>query len=443
MSYAPTPAQDKAADLLAGTATHVLLRGGARSGKSFEATRTTAVRGLLAPGSSHVILRQKFNHLKPSIILDTMPKVLKLCYPELPFYDSMLNKTDWLLELPNKSRIWFGGLDDKERTEKILGQEHATIQMEEVSQISYASRNKAVTRLAQNCGLKLLAMYTMNPPKISHWTYRMFIKKQEPDSGTPLARPDNYVTIKMNPADNPHLAAQYLAELDDLTAKDRKRFRDGDFLPQVDGALWTLEDRVEADGKRVPGIDSLRVAKGQLPSMRRITINIDPSGCSGEEDVRSDEIGLTATGLGVNNHGYLLEDASGHYSPEQWARKAVEMFDRHEADCVIGEKNYGGDMVRATVHAHRSHVPFKLVTATRGKVVRAEPISALYDKGVVHHVGTFVDLEDQLCEFSTAGYGGDTSPDRADSMIWGFTELMTGVQVQAGMLLSSRNRAAA
>lgn len=418
-----TDAQEQAADLIVdGGATHVLLRGGSRSGKTFEICNTNLERAVVCPGSSHTILRQKFNHLKASIIMDTMPKVIRLAFPDLPQGDRMLNKTDWFLELPNKSRIWYGGLDDKERTEKILGQEHSTITLNECSQISYMSRNKAITRLAQNVGLKLLALYDCNPPRMGHWLYKMFIKKVEPESGMKLSNPDNYATMQMNPVHNPYLAPEYIEELQNLPAKDRKRFLDGEFLPQVEGALWTQEM-----------LDKNRVSREQLPEMERITVNIDPSGCSGPEDTRSDEIGLTVTGKGRDKKGYLLEDASGHMSPEQWARAAGVLFDKWDADIIVGEKNYGGDMVRANVQAHRTSLPFKLVTASRGKHQRAEPVSNLYQQGKIKHCGIFVDLEDQLCEFSNAGYGGETSPDRADSAIWGFTELFLGAR-HYGML---------
>lgn len=422
MSFTKTDAQERAADLIVGPATHILLRGGSRSGKTFEICRTNLFRAAICPESSHTILRQKFNHLKASIVLDTMPKVLRLCFPDLPQGDRMLNKTDWFLEFPNKSRVWYGGLDDKERTEKILGQEHSTITLNECSQITYASRNKAVTRLAQNVGLRPKALYDCNPPRMGHWIYRLFMKKIEPESGAALSNPDNYATMQMNPLDNPYLAPEYLTELDNLPAKDRKRFRDGEFQPQVEGALWTQEM-----------LDKNRVAKSQLPHMKRITVNIDPSGCSGPEDTRSDEVGLTVTGKGSDNKGYLLADHTGHMSPEQWGRAAVTLFDDWEADVIIGEKNYGGDMVRAVVQACRHNVPFKLVTASRGKHVRAEPVSSLYQQGKIKHMGIFVDLEDQLCEFSNAGYGGEISPDRADSAIWGFTELFIGSKTY-GML---------
>jgi phage terminase large subunit len=155
---------------MTGDAKHVMLVGGSRSGKTFVALRALIIRATLAPKSRHVVLRFRFNHVKSSVILDTFPKVMALCFPQLTY---TLDKTDWYATLPNGSQIWFGGLDDKDRTEKILGQEYATIFFNECSQIPLSARNMAVTRLAQNCmavvggqqrQMRLKAFYDCNPP---------------------------------------------------------------------------------------------------------------------------------------------------------------------------------------------------------------------------------------------------------------------------------------
>jgi phage terminase large subunit-like protein len=119
----------------------------------------------------------------------------------------------------------------------------------------------------------------------------------------------------------------------------------------------------------------------------------------------------------------LLEDLSGHFGPKQWAQIAVSAYERHKADRIVAERNYGGAMVEAVIRAEDSRVPFSEVVATRGKVVRAEPIAAIYEQGNIHHIGYFPEIEDQLLAMTTAGYQGLKSPDRADALIWGFTEL--------------------
>jgi hypothetical protein len=420
--------QVEANHLLGSAATHILLRGGARSGKTLLLCRAIIQRALKASGSTHAIFRHRFNHLKASIIFGTMPFVIENCYPGLlPSNDEMLNKTDWFLELPNGSCIYYGGLDDKLRTEKILGQEHATIYLNECSQISYSARNMAMTRLAQKTlvdatglPLALKAYYDCNPPTTGHWTYGLFMQGVEPLSRKPHANPRAFATLQINPWDNlDNLPPETIAILEALPERERKRFLEGEFLPAVVGALWTLDHILRV---QPPKNDTERDAL--IQKMRRICIAIDPSGCSGPEDKRSDEIGILVCGKGEDGNGYVLEDASGHYSPEQWGKIAVELFDKWEADIVVGESNFGGEMVRATARVHRRSLPFKLVRASKGKAVRAEPISAHYALNKVFHVGAFPDLENQMLEFTAAGFQGEKSPDRADSMVFALTELM-------------------
>ena len=421
-----TPKQIEARKLLNGPAKHILLRGGSRSGKTFILCRNILARAGKAPGSTHTILREHFNHLKHSIIFDTMPKVLKICWPMAVM---RLDKTDWFHELPNGSKIIYGGLDDKERTEKILGQEHSTLALNECSQITYGARNKAITRLAQNSGLALKAYYDCNPPTKGHWTYSLFMKKQEPTSGEALANPENYATMQMNPGDNlANLPPDYVAELNALPARDRVRFLAGEFADQVENALWDLDAL-----QRMAMPKTERERDAFLAKMRRVVVAIDPSGCDGDEDTRSDEIGIVVAGIDYEGIGYVLEDASGHYSPEAWARKALDLFDAWRADTIIGEINYGGDMIRAVIQAARKSAPFKKITASRGKHVRAEPISSEYERKRVKHVGRFPDLEEQYGNFSTSGYGGEHSPDRADAAIFALTELMLGKQTRVGL----------
>jgi hypothetical protein len=137
-----------------------------------------------------------------------------------PRLECKQDKASWFWELPNGSQIWFGGLDDKERTEKVLGNEYASIFLNECSQIGLAARNLVVTRLAQNIGLKLLAAYDENPPVSTHWTHRLFIEKRDASSPyAPLRNPESYAALQMNPADNaPNLPASYLEELQSLPA---------------------------------------------------------------------------------------------------------------------------------------------------------------------------------------------------------------------------------
>jgi phage terminase large subunit-like protein len=134
-------------------------------------------------------------------------------------------------------------------------------------------------------------------------------------------------------------------------------------------------------------------------------------------------VGIAVGALGTDGKGYLLADLSGRHSPEQWAAIVNDAYTRFNADIVVAEGNFGGDMVRAVLQANNPDLPFKEVTASRGKVVRAEPFSTLYQRGRIHHVGYFPEAEDQFCGMTTSGYQGLRSPDRADTIIWAWAEL--------------------
>lgn len=409
-SFSLTPKQIEANRLLGSAATHSMLYGGSRSGKTFLIMRAIVMRAL-AHKSRHACLRYRFNHIKASIIYDTLPKVMELCFPGVADH-CKLDKSDWFYTLPNESEIWFGGLDEKERTEKILGQEYASLFLNECSQIPWTSRNMAITRLAQNTPLRLRAFYDCNPPGDAHWTCRVFLHKLDPDTRKPLAEPDNYVATVMNPRDNlNNLPAEYLKELESLPERQRMRFLLGQFTSSLDNALWTVES-----------IDNAR-HDGGLPDMQRIVIAVDPSGASGEEDKRSDEVGIVVVGLGVDGRGYVLEDLSGRHGPRQWGQIVATAFDRHDADCVVAEVNYGGAMVGEVMRTARPRTPFREVRASRGKWVRAEPVALLFDQKKAMLAGRFPELEDQMLSMTTAGYMGDRSPDRLDAAVWGLTEL--------------------
>lgn len=419
-----TAQQMLAQEVMTSDATDIGLGGGSRSGKTFEFCFAVATRALKAPESRHAILRFRQNAITKAVVNDTWPKMLQLCYPGV-YNEKRMNKTLGFYTMPNDSQVWFGGLDDKERVEAILGNEYATMYFNECSQIPWTSIEKALTRLAMVCPpLKLKAYYDFNPPSKRHWTYKYFIDKVMPSTGQPLLQPDLVNFLFMNPLDNKaNLDPAYLDRLNAMSPKQRKRFFLGQFADEDADALFQ-----EAD------FDTHRCMGGEhdpLPDMVRVTVNVDPMGMQDDdEDTKSDEIGITVTGLGTDGCAYLLEDLSGHYGPSKWSAIVGDAFRRHLADSVIAEANYGGGMVRFTIEAGNSGgeaIPVKLVTASRGKVLRAEPISALYKKGKVRHHGHFPEAEEQACDFYPDGYKGPKSPDRWDSVVFGITELFPGL----------------
>jgi phage terminase large subunit-like protein len=414
-----TAKQVEALKAFAGRAKHIMLEGGSRSGKTFLAVRVIVIRALAAPKSRHALLRLRFSHIKNSIIRDTLPRVMELCFPGVAWH---LDKTDWYVKFQNGSELWFGGLDDKERTEKILGMEFATIFLNECSQISYASRNLVLTRLAQqaetyvdghNIPLRRFFIYDCNPPSQAHWTYQVFHRLTDPDTKATLDG-GQYVVVKLNPDDNrANLPDDYFETLDALPARLRKRFRDGEYADTSEHALWTEEI-----------IDARRV--DEAPDFIRIVIAVDPSGAD-DTDHPNDPIGIVACGLGTDGRGYLIEDCTIKAGPKTWGEVATTAYDRHEADIIVGETNYGGEMVKFVVRAAKPDVPFKKVTASRGKHVRAEPISSLTEQDKIRFFGRFPDLEDELIALTSVGYLGQGSPNRADAFVWAMTELFPGI----------------
>lgn len=190
----------------------------------------------------------------------------------------------------------------------------------------------------------------------------------------------------------------------------------GELLDDIEGALWQLAR-----------IDELRVS--EEPMLVRIVVAIDPSVSSGDE---SAETGIVVAGVSESGEGYVLEDDSMRGTPAQWGLRAIDAYRRWRADRIIGEGNNGGEMIEHVIRSIDRSVSYSMVTASRGKITRAEPVSALYEQGRVHHVGTFAQLEDQMTSWLPGI--GMASPDRMDALVWALSELMLGAQANARAL---------
>lgn len=226
-----------------------------------------------------------------------------------------------------------------------------------------------------------------------------------------LEPPENAIIRKVNYDQNLMFPKELELERQHDEKSNRARYShiwDGSYEPQAVDAIW---DRVTIHNNR----------RDVAPEMGRIVVAVDPAGSTGPN---SDLTGIVVVARGdEDNHGYVLEDASMKGTPKQWAERVVALHDRWEADAVVAERNYGGDLVEAVIKAVRPTVRYIAVNATRAKHVRAEPISALYTLGRVHHVGTFPELENEMCLMTAHGYEGNGSPDRVDAAVWGLTEL--------------------
>jgi phage terminase large subunit-like protein len=215
-----------------------------------------------------------------------------------------------------------------------------------------------------------------------------------------------------------NLAPSFIKSITDKYAGTRlgRQELSAEILDDVPDALWTRS-----------ALDRDRRKPKEIPPLKRIVIAIDPAAKKNETPEEGAATGIIVAGVGEDNRGYILDDATCRESPNGWARMAVACYDRYSGDCIVGEINNGGDMVAATVRAVRPTVPFREVHASKGKWTRAEPIAALYEQGRISHVGTFASLEDEMVNFGPNGMVGDASPDRVDALVWALTELFPAI----------------
>jgi len=241
----------------------------------------------------------------------------------------------------------------------------------------------------------------MNPSYKSHWIYNRFVKYPREDT--------KYIhTTYLDNQNN--LSPSFIAQAERTRTENLHRYNHlflGHWLEDAEGMLWNRQI-----------IERLRMANP--PQLERIVVSVDPAASA---NLESDETGIVVAGKNSKGNGYVLEDLSGKYSPSQWAAVAVKAFERWNADCIVAEKNMGGDMVESVLRSQNTTARIKLVNATKGKYVRAEPIYSLYEQNKIYHIGQFPILENQMITFDP---DKGKSPDRVDAMVWAFTELLLG-----------------
>lgn len=397
-----------------------LAYGSGRAGKTFEILRCIVVRALKAPGSQHAIMRMRLNHVRASLWPDIF-KVCRICFPQVKVDP---NKSEMTVTIPTAgepSVLWFGGLDDKARTDKILGMEFATIFCNETSQMPYESVMTLRTRLAQRAiqfdngePLKLREIFDLNPTGTGHWTYKIWFEGVDPQDQKPVdlsAYGKMHFRIEDNTA---NLAPEVLEIYRALPEIHRKRFYLGEYSAEVPGALWQ-RDRI------------MRVY--QRPVCVRIVIAVDPAVSS---HAGSDETGITVVGITEQGWAVVLADESGRMSVDEWAWKVISLFLEYDADQIVYEENQGKDLVADCINMRKAGLPMTGVHAWRGKFLRAEPVAGAYSNGRVRHFGVFDRLEDEMCAFTpdfdrvAAGY----SPDRLDSMVYGVKALLPDLEAK-------------
>ncbi len=382
----------------------VLAYGGSRSGKTTAKIRNMIIRGSKV-GSRHLAVRYRFNHAKTSLMYDTIPKVFKMMGFRKSDYHE--NKSDyfysWTAADGNESQLWVAGVDDKDRIEKVLGHEYSTIFCNEISQMSSDAVEMLLTRLAENVGLNLRMYLDCNPPPKSHWSYNYFHKGLNTD-GSPHGLDTAWCVL--NPTDNlENLPSDYIQILESLPKRKRDRFLLGLFLQDVEGALWT-DEMINMAGCTEWGeiVDTV--------------VSIDPSTT---DNPGSDACGLTVCARDEFDRGVVLRDATKKLSTKVWAQTAVNLYHEFEANRIVAEVNQGGDLVKDAIHNIDSNIKVVMVTASKSKKARAEPVAMLYDQGKISHVPGLMTLEEEMTTWIPIE--SKWSPNGIDSIVWGFFDL--------------------
>ncbi len=308
---------------------------------------------------------------------------------------------------PSKRRLtWQNGaiatLFSAEEPERLRGPQHTALWGDELAAWKYMREAWDMAMFGLRAGERPQAMVTTTPKPLS------LLRELLADPSTVVSRGTTFDNVA-------HLADSFLKHVRSKYEGTRLGRQElyAEILEEAEGALWSREM-----------IDAAR-HQGDAPEMNRVVVAVDPA-ITAHED--SNETGIIAAGIGVDDNGYVLKDVSGRYSPGGWAKKAIELYHEVEADRIVAEGNQGGEMVRHTLQTEWKAAPVTIVHAHRGKQARAEPVAALYEQGRVKHVGHFMDLEDQLVNW--APLSGMPSPDRLDALVWALTDLMIGPGVE-------------
>ena len=251
---------------------------------------------------------------------------------------------------------------------------------------------------------KNLVIIVLNPEHKGHWIYKRFYDEKGNQ------RRQDTLYIKTTYKDNiDNLNESFIKMAEEMKVTNPRKYKNvflGEWLSDVQGALWTFKL-----------LDKAREIR-TLGNNRRIVVAVDPAVTANKT---SDETGIVVGSIDTLDNFIIHEDVSGRYTANEWANKALNMYYKYNADCILGEVNNGGDLIEQNVRNIDQNVKFKQVRATRGKIVRAEPISGLYEQNRVYHVKRFPELEEQMTSYT--GVGSEVSPDRLDALVWCLTEL--------------------
>lgn len=325
------------------------------------------------------------------IMIEGESGILAICPPsERPVYKKSDRQLDW----PSGCKSLIFTADEPDR---LRGKQHEKLWADELCAWRYVAESWDQAMFGLRLGKQPQAIVTTTPRPIKS------LKDLLNDPATVVTRGSTY--------DNrANLAPNFFSKITSKYENTRLGRQElyAEVLEDIEGALW-----------KNAMLDQYRVAKA--PDLRRIVVAIDPAVSANKT---SDETGIVAVGQGIDKQYYPLSDVSGIYTPLEWAKKAIHQYETLEADAIVAEVNNGGDLVEANLKACGYKGRVIKVHASKGKVIRAEPVVGLYEQGQVHHVGDLAKLETQMTTWDPKE---DDSPDRVDALVWAITELMGGV----------------
>lgn len=393
----------KAAVLFDRSLRFIVLKGGRGSAKSWSVARAALILGAQEP-LRFLCCRETMISLAESMLRLLSDQVDALGLGA--FYEVQRDR----IIGKNGTLFTFVGLTDTQRVKSTEGVDICIV--EEAQSVTEDSLKELIPTIRKP-GSQIWVVY--NPRYETDAVHQKFVVN-EPPPGT--------VVVTMNYSDNPYFPEVLIPEMEHMRVTNPLLYThvwEGECVPNLANALWTWDS---IDKHRLPLTSDLQLA--------RVLVGVDPAVTANKN---SDETGIIVVGCskGTPRHFYVLSDQSGRYSPEGWARQALDAYDAYDADAMVFEVNQGGALVTDTVRnvCRMSGRPIPRlieVRASRGKVVRAEPIAALYSQGLVHHVGPLPDLERQLLRFNPipSENKGQKSPDRMDALVWALTQLSEG-----------------
>jgi phage terminase large subunit-like protein len=363
-----------------------------RSGRGGGKTRAGAewVLKRVRQGYKHIaLIGQTAADVRDTMVELGPSSIMKITRPyEMPVYEPSKRR----LTFPNgATATTFTG----EEPDQLRGPAHDTIWVDELAKFKYPEETWSNMEMGLRLGDNPQVFCTTTPRPVP------IIKRLVKDPTT--------IDVRFSTMQNAeNLSPLFLKRIQERYAGTRlgRQELEGEILDDNPDALWTRDV-----------IENLRVR--EIPQLIRAVVALDPA-VTGNE--KSDETGIIAGGIAANGHGYILQDASIRASPAEWAREGVKTFDYWKCDRMVGEVNNGGDLVEVNIRTVDRNIPFTAVHASRGKAIRAEPVAALYEQGRIHHVGTFPELEDQMCDWSP---NSGKSPDRMDALVWCIWELFS------------------